>query len=135
MSDPANTPNALDEMLDRLSHASSQIVKAVEDQTRQIDEWTKDFLDRSEAATERLLKRFEQQSHAQIDALRREVAQLERRIGGLRSTAPAKKATAKKTAAKKTAAKKTAANKTAANKTAANKTAATKATARKSGLT
>ena len=64
MSEPANVPNALDDVLERLSHASSQIVKAVEDQTRHIDQWTKDFVDRSEAATERLLKRFEQQSRA-----------------------------------------------------------------------
>ena len=41
MSEPANVPNALDDVLERLSHASSQIVKAVEDQTaphRPVDE-------------------------------------------------------------------------------------------------
>ena len=123
MSEPANVPNALDDVLERLSHASSQIVKAVEDQTRHIDQWTKDFVDRSEAATERLLKRFEQQSRAQIDALRREIAQLERRTRALRKAAPVKKAPANKTTAKKAPAKK----KSAAKKeSAAKKKAPTK---------
>jgi hypothetical protein len=116
MSEPANVPNALDDVLERLSRASSQIVQAVEDQARQIDQWTTDFLDRSETATERLLKRFEQQSRAQVDALRREIAGLERRLSALRKKATAKKAPAKKATAKKAPAKKAAAKKPAARK-------------------
>jgi uncharacterized protein Yka (UPF0111/DUF47 family) len=123
MSEPTNAPSALDELLDRMSDASRQILKAVDDLTHRIDQWTKDFVDRSEAATERLLKRFEDQSRAQIDALRREVAQLERRIGALRQAATAKQPAAKKKAAAKKAKKKATAKKPASKKSAARKTA------------
>ncbi len=80
-------------------------------------------------------------SAAEVEALRRRVADLESALAETRRAASApsspafpkktaaKKATAKKTAAKKTTARKTAAKKTAAKKTAAKKTTAQKMTA------
>ena len=63
MTQPAPEQNTLDVLLDRgAGRLSKEVVKAVEDQTRQIEQWTKDFVDRSEAVTERVFERLENQS-------------------------------------------------------------------------
>ncbi|HTN78282.1 MAG TPA: hypothetical protein VMK16_01315 [Acidimicrobiales bacterium] len=109
-----------------------------EEQMRQFDQRARDWIDRGEAATERLVQTIEKEVRAQIAALRREVDDLASRVADLRTTLPRKVAAKKRSAAKKTSAKKTAAKKTSAKKTtsakkrpAAKKTAAKKTAAKK----
>jgi hypothetical protein len=121
----------VDRPLDRLAALSERMRSDGEEQLRQLDQRARDWLDRGEAATERLLQKIEKEAGAQIAALRREVDDLARRVADLRKAALPGKATAKKTSTKKAAAKKTNAKKRPAKKATAKKATAKKATAKK----
>ena len=133
MTEAKSPEEAVDRLLDRIGTLSERMRSDNEERLRQFDQRARDWLDRGEAATERLVQTIEKEVRGQIAALRREVDELASRVADLRKALP-RKTSAKKTAAKKTAAKKTAAKKTAAKKTAAKKTAAKKTTAKKTAV-
>ena len=67
---------------------------------RQLDRHTKEFVDRAEAATERMVRALDRELRAQITTLRRDIERALARSSG------AKKASVKKAPAKKAAPKK-----------------------------
>ncbi len=143
MTEAQSPQETVDRLLDRMATLSQRMLSDSEEHLRQLDQRARDWLDRGEAATERLVQTIEKEVRGQIAALRREVDDLAGRVADLRKALPgkatAKKATAKRKAtakkrpasAKKTTAKKTTAKKTTAKKTSAKKTAAKKTSAKK----
>ena len=131
MTEAKSPQETADRLLDRLATLSERMHSDGEEQLRQLDQRARDWIDRGEAATERLVQTIEKEVRAQIAALRREVDDLASRVADLRKTLPRKAAAKKRPAAKKTAAKKSAAKKTSAKKTAAKKTSAKKTATKK----
>ena len=112
MTEPKSPQETADRLLDRMATLSERMRSDSEEHLRQLDQRARDWIDRGEAATERLVQTIEKEVRGQIAALRREVDELASRVADLRKALP-RKTSAKKTAAKKTAAKKTTAKKTA----------------------
>ena len=63
----------VDRLLDRMATLSERMLRDSEEQLRQFDQRARDWLDRGEAATERLAQTIEKEVRGQIAALRREV--------------------------------------------------------------
>jgi uncharacterized protein YukE len=120
VSDAPKNPDMVDDLLDRLSRASTQIADAAEERVRDLDRRMRELVERSEGALNRVLETVEQQSRAQIAGLKREVGQLEQRLAQVRTRVPSRRASAEQTVktAKTRSAKSAKAAKTAAAKTA-----------------
>lgn len=132
MTDNQTTVDEIEGVLDRIATATDQFTKASERQAREIDRQLKRLVDRGEASTERLLKVIDKELRTQIIGLRRELRDVERRVGELR--AAGEKATRNATArvgAKKLPAKKSPTKQAAAKKAPAKKSAAKRAPAKK----
>lgn len=121
--------DGVDQLLNRLSKATIQITRASEKQAREADKQVKRLLDRGEASTERLIKAIGKEMQSQISGLRRELRDVERRVGELRTSVTkqsgSKQAPAKQTVARKPTVKK--AVKKAAKKAPAKKKVSTTA--------
>ena len=91
--------DGIGDLLDRIGKASERLVDSSERQAHELDERMKEFIDRSEKATQDFVDRVDKELRTQLASLRKEVAQLQSRLSG--AARPAKKAPAKKVAARR----------------------------------
>lgn len=125
---------AIEHLLDRMAALSERITGEAEEQVHRVDQRARDWLERGEAATDRLIEMIDKDVRAQITTLRREIDELAARVADLRKAALPRTSTAKrsstKTRAKKTTAKKTTTRR-GAGKTGTATTRSAKKTARR----
>jgi hypothetical protein len=128
MTDTQPAQEAIERLLDRMATLSQRFASDAEEQFRQLDQRARDWLDRGEAATDRLIKTIDKEVRSQMVSLRREIDDLGGRLAELRQNAEppkaaARRATAKKTATKKATGKGATAKKAKAKKRSTKKTA------------
>ena len=108
MTDTQPDQEAIEQLLDRMATLSRRFASDAEEQLRQLDQRARDWLDRGEAATNRLIKTIDKEVRSQMVSLRREIDDLSGRLAELRKSAVPRKAAARGATAKKTASKKAA---------------------------
>ena len=123
MTDTQPAQEAIERLLDRMATLSQRFASDAEEQLRQLDQRARDWLDRGEAATDRLIKTIDKEVRSQMVSLRREIDDLGGRLAELRKNAVPRKAAARGATAKKTATKKAGGKGATAKKRSTKKTA------------
>ena len=72
MTETQPAEEAIERLLDRMAALSERITGEAEEQVHRVDQRARDWLERGEAATDRLIKMIDKDVRAQITTLRRE---------------------------------------------------------------